>query len=1286
MQWFNDVWSYDPRQNVWSQLDCIGYIPAPREGHSAALVGDVMYIFGGRTEEGTDLGDLAAFRITSRRWYTFQNMGPSPSPRSGHSMTAYGKQIVVLAGEPSLTSSDPNELSLVYILDTVKIRYPNDQQIQQTPSGERVLGSRRPSGERGPTPTGRGPAARDTSTGPSEGSRRMASGSRESMLGAPGPAVRGQDPGLINGPTGGRTQDPNMMNGPAINGPPPGPGSRLPRASVTQAPSGPPPQQQLPPPRPNGVPPVMNGPRSRTPTRDGRGFGPPVDTARATSFDETPPPAVLRSTSPMGGDSARQGPTNQSFGPASNERRGPMQQYSGSPEGFINRDEPTQANGTSLRSRSRQDRQQPSIDSIDNVQASDQFQQRPYQGQVERSVTPQQRYMPTHYDSTDDRSGQRKPKERSLSPSLVRQQEELRQQNENLSKEAEAAKELRQQNENLTNEVEAARSRNAWYASELALARKAGYKSHSTQSPTLDEGTAQSFGETEQPLIEALVAMRAELAQVQGSVDSRMASAAQQVAEVENERDIAVREAVYAKAKLAAHGGSHAGTPHSNDMSKELGGDDGRSGDIGRKLAAALASQHELQSKVDALTAETQTERRARGLAENTARAAQTSLAQLEQSRTPGEVEELRAQLHEVEKLARAEAIEKAEALTQAHLLETDNEDLRRRLDDADENSRNHVTVLGSLKEAVTSSSDKYTALERKFDEERRQREALDSKLLQLRGEHEERTAELETTTRKLRDAEDLIEKHATEARTHQGVVLAGLDKLNTRNLEDHAKAMTDHRVTILKQQLENANALVRKSQEDAERAVDKLRTAEERIASLEAFQEQSSRESLSIRKQLQDALRETQMLQTQHDGVRQQLETQQRDTGALQIQHKALKELLEERDREKDREIQSPAPDHARIEELESQLESSVKAHEETRSIFENQEQEAERAYREKIEQLEQDYQSAVHYVKGTEKMLKRMKDELQKYKTQNSRLQNELEVAHRSQSERSMDSDVPLDWETERQSLRREIEEMQESVKGSVSQLERQMQEVQSELRAAQNERDHYRVSNEQAQQHLSHATRQARNDLEHLKSENAMLENRAIDAEQKVTLLLDQVGTSVGNYRRQSQTMANGSHTRNQSTTSNLTAGGGHSQSNSISADSTFSVGPDNRTSLALDSLASELETLRTHWEGTHRNYRLSNQFDFERTPTIGGSGGDGMLNESLASWRKRLDAEEAEKENSPSPVGNGRGSPAASGFTKNGPGRQASPRIGDPERMRKGLTSPLGREGEGEPRII
>jgi hypothetical protein len=66
--------------------------------------------------------------------------------------------------------------------------------------------------------------------------------------------------------------------------------------------------------------------------------------------------------------------------------------------------------------------------------------------------------------------------------------------------------------------------------------------------------------------------------------------------------------------------------------------------------------------------------------------------------------------------------------------------------------------------------------------------------------------------------------------------------------------------------------------------------------------------------------------------------------------------------------------------------------------------------------------------------------------------------------------------------------------------------------------------------------------------------------------------------------------------------------------------------------LDSLANELETLRTHWETTNKNYRLSNAFDFEDRAPVGpgsaltaGNVGEG-LSGSLADWRKRLDAEE------------------------------------------------------------
>ncbi|KAK7695004.1 hypothetical protein QCA50_002192 [Cerrena zonata] len=84
---------FDTQTRVWSELNCIGFIPSPREGHAAALVDDVMYVFGGRGLDGKDLGDLGAFKLSNQRWYMFQKMGPAPTARSGHAMASVGTRV-----------------------------------------------------------------------------------------------------------------------------------------------------------------------------------------------------------------------------------------------------------------------------------------------------------------------------------------------------------------------------------------------------------------------------------------------------------------------------------------------------------------------------------------------------------------------------------------------------------------------------------------------------------------------------------------------------------------------------------------------------------------------------------------------------------------------------------------------------------------------------------------------------------------------------------------------------------------------------------------------------------------------------------------------------------------------------------------------------------------------------------------------------------------------------------------------------------------------------------------
>ncbi|KAF4589558.1 Kelch-type beta propeller [Ophiocordyceps camponoti-floridani] len=1164
-QWFNDVWCYDPSLNSWTQLDCIGYIPAPREGHAAALVDDVMYVFGGRTEEGSDLGDLAAFRISSRRWYTFQNMGPSPSPRSGHSMTTVGKWIVVLGGEPSAAASTINDLGILYVLDTTKIRYPNDSQ----QSTQRAVQGRRPSGSEVQSPV-RQQQSRDGSTGPSE----------QRKLGAVPPLA----PPSVNGgfktpPTSG----PQEASVPSSNQTQAGPGaptSKLPRAAATMSPT-------------TGMAPPQGPPPSRPPAdpaSSGRVRGMSVDRSGTSGS-----PRLRSAQSPV----ARDGGLDMDTA-AVNGRRTPTQTVKKGHE-----PEATAATVTAaavaadVAAKSKQPRHNPSQGSVDSTT-----------DQSLKAPRPSSPPPPSRQTGTPSR---RLSGRNSQTVALLK-------------------------------ELDSSRNRNAWYASELELARKAGYVTTTGLSPALDAKATETFDDEDRPLVEALLAMRTELANVQSAVDKQAVIAAKQIAEAEKQRDAAIQEAVYAKAKFAAHGVNMNSTSQHESERRGDAGD--RTAEMSRKLATALNLQRDMQSQLEGMRMELEAERRARKLADETTTAAQKRMTDLEnyKQQTSTEVERLKAELHMVQREAREQSVSSAEAVAALELLRVEKAEMTSKYDRALDSSKDHGETFESLRSAIVASQDARAHLEKKAEDERLEREALQERFNKLKAEHDACVAELGTATQRLKDAEELAKKHIEEARTHRQAVISGLDKISARDIPRSGQADSE-RLTALQNQIATSNGLVKKYKAEADSAADKLRSAEERIAGLEQYQEQSSREGVAIRRQLQSSLREVQSLQAAQADVKNQLAAQQLEANAMTVQNKALKAILGERGISpttavRTRALASPrmaSPDMGRVRELESQLASTVAAHEETKQTFASQAQESETAYREKLSQLESDYQSAVHYVKGTEKMLKQLKDQLTRYKTDNGKLKAEIE-----ELEARLDKDqgdTTAEWESERSKMRKRTEELESELREAGAQLDKDLEKLKTELAESKRQRDAAVKSSEEATRSLT----SQRKDLEQLQSTNSLLEQRAAEAEQKVSLLLDQVENSVDNYRRRSRQVAslgsdsgpgangldllNRGHNRTESSDTMggyvgpVSSGHVHNHNHALEA----------RNSAALDNLASELETLRSHWESTNKSYRLSSNFDFDHAPapareaddaTTAGSG----LSKSLADWRKRLDTDD------------------------------------------------------------
>lgn len=128
----NDVWVFDAVGYTWSQpnkkhnseasiacqLSNVEWanVPPPRAGHSATLINDLLYVFGGYGGLGysrRDLDDLYTLNIYTWQWNKVTPKGSGPEKRSGHCACCIEKKIYIFGGSNSAT-----QFQDLFILDT----------------------------------------------------------------------------------------------------------------------------------------------------------------------------------------------------------------------------------------------------------------------------------------------------------------------------------------------------------------------------------------------------------------------------------------------------------------------------------------------------------------------------------------------------------------------------------------------------------------------------------------------------------------------------------------------------------------------------------------------------------------------------------------------------------------------------------------------------------------------------------------------------------------------------------------------------------------------------------------------------------------------------------------------------------------------------------------------------------------------------------------------------------------------------------------------------------------
>nr|XP_027087531.1 tRNA wybutosine-synthesizing protein 2/3/4-like [Coffea arabica] len=93
----NDVWVFRMGTKEWSLLQCSGSQFSPRHRHAAAVMGSKIYIFGG-VDNNAIVSSLFVLDMKNLQWTEIPIKGEWPSPRHSHSMLAYGDHLYMFGG------------------------------------------------------------------------------------------------------------------------------------------------------------------------------------------------------------------------------------------------------------------------------------------------------------------------------------------------------------------------------------------------------------------------------------------------------------------------------------------------------------------------------------------------------------------------------------------------------------------------------------------------------------------------------------------------------------------------------------------------------------------------------------------------------------------------------------------------------------------------------------------------------------------------------------------------------------------------------------------------------------------------------------------------------------------------------------------------------------------------------------------------------------------------------------------------------------------------------------
>ncbi|CAG8499773.1 1565_t:CDS:2 [Paraglomus brasilianum] len=1297
---YNDTWCYDIRSNTWTELVCIGYIPLPRDSHGATLVGDVLYVFGGKGPEGEELGDLAAFRITNKRWYMFQKMGPSPYPRHTTVLSACREKIFVLGGDslhrakpdesgssgdslrgpPSPTQTFPRSQSLA---DSRSNSLTNDaQRYQRTPYGDPI-----PYGANDPRFQGP-PRQGSPKTGP-EGmiyTNQMYGGQQANGTGQGSPrgqtfpkrqmtgnniAPRGPEGQMISrGMSPDNTRNdgtlPNARNSPTEQ-----------FRYMESTPTTPPGSAQA----PFGRKQSIESLRKQTPSpqgsrqqrsvdnlREANGFrsprsGPEKTAAEYGPKDFTNPRAAPRP--PQGGVRVNNvGMQNNNMG--GQVGMGMQNNNMGGQVGM------GMQNNTNIGGQSGVGMQNYNMGvqgglslQSNNIGNQGGVSMNPPPAQSQGSFTGVNQNADTNTQqlivNTNKAQGSVlyggtfSPGTSSGSPTTIRspmsptETMKLADQFPTPVSNAERDSFLRELQQRDA-AISLLKKRENWFRTELAFARKAGFSPDFSRDADMSEDSEEQLLNVGEPnsdkykLIVALMKVKQELRRAKATIASQAQTASLKITESERIRTAALQEAAYFKAKLTALVNAS-----ETDLAQI---ESQRAAELEKRLTQALTEKESSQAKLIQYQQSSSYEIQARESAEERAKAANARAEEMEESHARVLTE--LATLH-----SRATAAETSLRQANTRLAETNAELAQHRVKSSGSQGQltqlqlsldQHQRALEKANTALGAANERASEAESLWRQARQDRQdivSLEKEAAGLRAELDVKMRDLDRAYAKTDELERLLATAQKEADAVRAVMQESMTELlNTSRSGTNDLNTSDltRRYNELEQEVEKLKIARSDSQTAADEASRSLAEAMGRTSHLEATNIKSRSENASLQRRLAEATDEIARLKDKIREKERELETKTQVLEEADVKIGMMRDVMSEKGILDNGGTSSMA---IRYKELEARYAELGFVHAETS----NQLSEARAKLKQRLQQVESDYQTAVHYVKGSEKMLRRMKEELTRSQTENGRINEKLlQMQERSEDleEKLADAENQMtvrrgaresriqeyanarleeqrkDFDKEKQALQQQLTDIQvqlersnndkammdqeyevlrkeyETLKNLHAQTTQQLDNLGAELKRAQEVLQATRTELEETLNLNEHLNRELDNALNGSpRKENGLQDTTRHSMERQQwdehRTLLER---EIGEYRTKTETLEKENVELNHKIGILL-----DQMEHAVDTYRGIEVNiRDNspRNSGALDSIANELDALKSQWDETQKNVDVSVDDRWSRLP--------------------------------------------------------------------------------------